>query len=152
MTSSTPENHLTRLAGTWTGTETIAASKWGPGGMALATLSARADLNGRVLIQDYNAERDGKRWLAAHAVFTFDEPSSTYTLFWFDSLGFTPSQPAAGEWDGETLKFLRISPRGQTRHLYTFPNGDEFALRLESSFDGGSTWNLVMEGRYSRNK
>jgi hypothetical protein len=152
MSNVTFSSQLAALAGTWTGTETIAASKWGPGGTALASLSARVDLNGRVLIQDYSAERDGKKWLAAHAVFTFDAPSSTYGLFWFDSLGFTPTQPAAGEWDGATLKFLRVSPRGQTRHLYTFANKDEYTLRLESSFDDGSTWNLVMEGHYSRSK
>jgi hypothetical protein len=152
MTDTSITHCLTKLVGEWTGEETIAASKWGPGGTAVATLFARLDLNGRALIQDYSAERDGKRWLAAHAVFVFDEPTSAYTLFWFDSLGFTPSQPAQGEWNGETLSFVRISPRGQTRHLYTFSRADEFGLRLESSFDGGSSWNLVMNGSYSRSR
>ena len=141
---------LGSLAGNWSGEETIAASKWGPGGTAIAKLKARLDLNGRALIQDYSAERDGKPWLAAHAVFVFDEPSAAYSLFWFDSLGFTPSQPAQGQWNGETLSFLRVSPRGQTRHLYTFPTSTQYRLRLESSFDAGSTWNLVMDGNYTR--
>ena len=148
--TATITNHLTPLVGSWTGTENIAASKWGPGGTAIATLSSRLDLGGRVLIQDYSAERDGKRWLSAHAVFVFDEPTSAYSLFWFDSLGSTPAQPAAGRWNGETLSFLRVSPRGQTRHVYTFLSDDRYALRLESSFDSGATWILVMDGTYSR--
>lgn len=152
MSDETSMNQLSALQGTWSGEENIAASKWGPGGIANAQLSARLDLNDRVLIQDYSAERDGKRWLAAHAVFVFDQAKSAYSLYWFDSLGFTPTEPAAGAFDGSTLKFLRVSPRGQTRHVYTFPSGGEYVLRLESSFDGGATWNLVMEGRYSRNK
>jgi hypothetical protein len=152
MSNATTPNCLALLSGDWLGEETIAASKWGPGGTAVAKISARLALNSRVLIQDYSAERDGKHWLSAHAVFVFDEPSSAYSLFWFDSLGFTPTQPTPGEWNGETLTFTRTSPRGQTRHLYTFQNEDSYSLRLESSFDGGATWTPVMEGTYSRVK
>jgi uncharacterized protein DUF1579 len=150
MSDNPSTNRLTLLAGNWKGEETIAPSKWGPGGEAVATVSARIDLNQRALIQDYSADRDGKRWLAAHAVFLFDAPSRTYNLFWFDSLGFTPTQPAPGQWTGEGLIFTRASPRGQTRHLYTFADNDGYRLRLESSFDGGASWILVMDGTYSR--
>jgi hypothetical protein len=150
MSSNPSPNCLTLFTGDWTGHETIAPSKWGPGGTAIAKLSARLDLNGRTLIQDYSAERDGKRWLAAHAVYVFDESSSAYSLFWFDSLGFVPTQPALGHWNGETLSFVRASPRGQTRHVYTLSDTDAYSLRLESSFDEGSTWSLVMDGIYSR--
>ncbi|HEU4604253.1 MAG TPA: DUF1579 family protein [Steroidobacteraceae bacterium] len=152
MPNATATNRIALLAGDWTGEETIAASKWGPGGTAVAKISARLALNDRALIQDYSAERDGKHWLAAHAVFVFDEASSAYSLFWFDNLGFAPTQPAPGEWSGETLTFTRTSPRGQTRHLYTFQNGESYSLRLESSFDGGATWIPVMEGTYARVK
>jgi len=144
------DNRLKLFVGHWTGEETIAASKWGLGGTALAEISSKLDLNDRALIQDYSADRDGKRWLAAHAVFLFDEPTESYNLFWFDSLGFVPAQPAPGKWNGENLSFVRVSPRGQTRHLYTFSSSDRYLLRLESSFDGGVTWALVMEGSYSR--
>ena len=122
----------------------------GLGGTALSKISSKLDLNDRALIQDYSADRDGKRWLSAHAVFLFDEPTESYNLFWFDSLGFVPAQPAPGKWNGENLSFVRVSPRGQTRHLYTFSSSDRYLLRLESSFDGGVTWALVMEGSYSR--
>lgn len=146
-----PINCLSRFAGDWTGEETIAPSKWGDGGTALATISARLDLNERALIQEYSAQRDGKLWIKAHAVFTFEEQNSAYSLFWFDSLGFIPAQPAPGEWDGEALRFIRVSPRGQTRHTYRSIVDGQYRLTLESSFDGGASWVPVMEGTYSRN-
>lgn len=116
----------------------------------MATISARLDFNERTLIQDFSAERDGKGWLRAHAVFVFDESGASYNLFWFDSLGFVPTQPALGQWDGSLLKFIRVSPRGQTRHTYRFLEQDKYHLLLESSFDDGATWMVVMNGTYLR--
>lgn len=138
------------FAGEWTGDEEIASSKWGEGGRAAALVSARFDLGGRVLVQDYSAQRDGKTWLKAHAVIAVDEQTSGLGLFWFDSLGFTPGEPAPGQWDGSSLRFVRTSPRGQARHTYkpTGPAAYEFVL--ESSFDSGASWVLVMKGRYVR--
>lgn len=150
MSTLSSSNYLSFLAGQWTGQETIAPSKWGAGGTAIATITSRLDLNDKALIHDYRAERDGKTWLTAHAIFVFDEPSSHYSLFWFDSLGFVPTQPAPGQHDGNTLKFIRTSPRGQTRHTYTFSDDKQYQLLLESSSDGGATWILVMDGIYSR--
>lgn len=138
------------FAGDWTGEEDIAPSKWGEGGRATASISARLDLNGRVLVQDYSAQRDGNPWLKAHAVMTFDEQTSACSLYWFDSLGFTPAEPAPGQWDGEALRFVRASPRGQTRHTYLASGPRAYELILESSFDAGVNWVPVMKGRYSR--
>lgn len=120
----------------------------GPGGKASARISARLDLGGRALIQDYSAERDEKPWLSAHAVFSFDESSAAYSLYWFDSLGFIPAQAAPGQWNGDALVFIRSSPRGMTRHSYRFPEPGKYRLTLESSFDGGATWLPVTEGSY----
>lgn len=150
MNTETVDNHLKMLAGEWVGEETIAASKWGPGGKAAARISARLDLGGRALIQDYSAERDSKPWLSAHAVFAFDEASPAYKLYWFDSFGFLPTLPAPGRWEGDALIFIRSSPRGMTRHTYVFPEPQKYRLILESSFDGGTTWLPVTEGHYSK--
>ena len=150
MTEAASQNRLTHLAGEWTGDETIAPSQWGEGGKAVARISARMELNQKLLVQDYSAERGGAPWLKAHAVFTFDEQAGAYSLFWFDSLGFVPAQAAPGQWDRQSLRFIRTSPRGQARHTYTFTVPDAYQLKLESSFDGGATWVLVMEGAYSR--
>ena len=54
------EQLLELFAGDWVGDEEIAPSKWGEGGQASASISARLDFGGRVLIQDYCAQRDGK--------------------------------------------------------------------------------------------
>jgi hypothetical protein len=143
-------NMLTRLAGEWQGEETIATTRWGQGGVAMGWFSAHMQLNGRVLIQDYREERDGKPSLQVHAVFVAEPEHDQYSLFWFDSYGFVPGTPAPGLWNGERLTFVRSSPRGQTRHVYAFESDEVFTLKLESSFDGGVSWELVMTGRYSR--
>jgi hypothetical protein len=142
------ENALAMLAGEWEGEETIASTRWGEGGPARGRFSARLDLGGRALLMDYREERDGQPALQAHAVFTTGPGHDEYALYWFDSYGFMPAQPAPGHWDGARLVFLRSSPRGQTRHAYAFRDACE--LTLESSFDGGVHWEPVMQGSYRR--
>lgn len=143
-------NVLAALAGEWTGDETIATTRWGQGGPAVARIHARFDLGGKVLLLDYREERDGKASLQAHAVFAAGQEPGEYALYWFDSYGFTPSQPAPGHWDGKRLVFLRSSQRGQTRHIYEWVAEGTYRLTLESSFDAGVNWERVMEGEYRR--
>ncbi|GFZ97612.1 DUF1579 family protein [Dyella caseinilytica] len=141
---------LAALAGEWTGDESIATTRWGQGGPALGYVNARFDLGGKVLLQDYREERDGKPALQAHVVLVAGQEPGEYALYWFDSYGFAPSQPAAGHWDGKRLVFLRTSSRGQTRHSYEMVVDGLYRLTLESSFDGGVNWELVMQGEYRR--
>jgi hypothetical protein len=141
---------LARLAGEWQGEEAIATTRWGEGGAANGGFTASMELNDRVLVQDYREERDGKTALQVHAVFVAEPDHDQYSLYWFDSYGFVPGTPAPGLWNGERLTFVRSSPRGQTRHVYAFEGEDVFTLKLESSFDGGVSWELVMTGRYHR--
>jgi hypothetical protein len=143
-------NVLAALAGEWVGEETIATTRWGQGGPAVAHVHARFDLGEKVLLLDYREERDGKTSLQAHAVFAPGQEPGEYALYWFDSYGFTPSQPATGHWDGKRLMFLRTSLRGQTRHIYEWETDGLYRLVLESSFDGGVNWERVMEGEYRR--
>jgi len=138
------------LAGDWTGDEEIATTRWGQGGPAKGFIQARIDLGGRALVQDYREERDGKVTLQAHAVFVTGPDHDQCSLYWFDSYGFVPGAPAPGLWDGQRFTFVRSSPRGQTRHIYALEGADVFTLRLESSFDGGVSWERVMDGRYRR--
>jgi len=147
---SDSKNVLELLAGDWAGDEEIAPSKWGEGGMASASISAHLDFDGRVLIQDYSAQRDGKLWFKAHAVIAIDQQTSSLSLHWFDSMGFIPVEPAPGYWDGSSLRFVRSSPRGQTRHTYVPIAPGQYKLILESSFDAGASWVPVLTGRYSR--
>lgn len=150
MSSVMTDNTLARLAGEWRGEETIASTRWGPGGPASAHVSARFDLGRRVLLQDYRQEREDRPSLQVHAVFVAGPEHDQYALYWFDSYGFAPAQPAPGHWDGQRLVFLRSSPRGQTRHVYELPDEDSYRLTLESSFDGGIRWEPVMQGIYRR--
>jgi Protein of unknown function (DUF1579) len=150
MALSRSINPLLMLVGDWRGHETIEPSKWGPGGTAAATVSCREELGGRAFVQTYAAERDGRPWLQAHAVFTCDPADNGCSLFWFDSLGFVPGQPAPGQWDGEALSFVRSSPRGRTRQMYLPQGDDAYAMRLETSFDDGASWVPVMTGHYIR--
>jgi hypothetical protein len=145
-----PSSILSRLAGEWQGDETIATTRWGQGGPARGHFNAGMQLNGRILVQDYREEREGKVVLQAHAVFVAEPDHDQYCLHWFDSYGFVPGTPAPGMWDGERLRFVRSSPRGQTRHSYAFEGDDAFTLKLESSFDGGVKWELVASGVYHR--
>ena len=143
-------NVLGALAGEWLGEETIATTRWGQGGPAIGRVSARFSLGGKALLLDYREERDGKLALQAHAVLVAQQEPGEYALYWFDSYGFAPSQPATGHWDGKRLVFLRSSQRGQTRHIYEWVVDGVYRLVLESSFDGGVNWERVMEGEYRR--
>jgi hypothetical protein len=150
MTSLQANGVLAALAGEWTSDELIATTRWGQGGPATGQISARFELGGKALMLDYRQERDGQSSLQAHAVFASGQEPGEYALYWFDSYGFTPSQPATGHWDGQRLIFLRSSPRGQTRHIYEMVVDGIYRLTLESSFDGGVNWEQVMQGEYRR--
>ena len=141
---------LAALAGEWIGDELIATTRWGQGGPAAGRIGARFDLGGRALLLDYRQERDGKLALQAHAVFVAGQEPGEFALYWFDSVGFAPSQPATGHWDGKRLVFLRTSSRGQTRHIYEMVVEGVYRLTLESSFDGGVNWEQVMHAEYRR--
>ncbi len=146
------ENHkkLHALAGSWIGDETLSPSPWGPGGTATGRVTARADLDGFFVLQDYVEEKDGKTVFKGHGVFGWDDANKVYTWFWFDSMGSVPEGPARGQWEGDTLLFTRVSPGGQSRYTYRFEGASTYHLKLENSFDGGKTWATFMEGVYRR--
>lgn len=137
------------LAGTWEGEEHISATRWGPAGLARGFIEARIELGGRLLVQDYREERDGQPALQVHAVFVA-EPDDRVALYWFDSYGFVPQEPAVGAWQGDSLVIVRRSPRGQTQHRYTPIDNDRYRFELASSFDQGVSWEPVLQATYQR--
>ncbi|HEU4671217.1 MAG TPA: DUF1579 domain-containing protein [Dyella sp.] len=137
------------MAGRWEGEERICATRWGPAGQAHGLIDARFDWDARVLLQDYRQQRDGQVALQAHAVFVA-EPEGRVLLYWFDSYGFVPQEPAAGAWQDGSLVIVRRSPRGQTQHRYTPLDAQRFRLELASSFDAGASWEPVMAADYRR--
>jgi hypothetical protein len=141
---------LQAFAGEWTGAEQLAASRWSPGGPATARVSARMTLGGYYLVQDYAEQVDGRTTIEVRAVFAWDEERRQYLLYWFDSYGYAPQQPGTGQWQGDTLVLTRVSSRGVARHSYRVEGPDAYTLKIENSFDGGTSWQPVVEGRYLR--
>jgi hypothetical protein len=138
------------LAGDWVGDEKLSPSPWGPGGDAVGRSNIRVDLDGFFVVQDYVEEKDGRTVFRGHGVFGYDVQAKEYIWYWVDSMGFPPSAPSRGRWEGDTLTFKSTSPQGEGRYTYRFQGERSYHFRLENSFDGGKTFTLLMEGSYRK--
>lgn len=146
------EHHarLARLAGEWTGDETLSATPDVPEQRATTGhFDNRMGVDGFYLINDYTQQRDGKVVFRGHGVYGWDEASERYTMRWFDSMGRDPGPPVLGEWAGDTLTFAAKGPHGQARYVYRIDGNDAFEFRIEVSNDG-QQWTTMMAGRYTR--
>jgi hypothetical protein len=141
---------LQALAGDWTGTETMPPSPWGPGGVATGKNTIRLDLDGFFAIQDYVQEQDGRVTFKGHGMFGWDGERQAYAWYWADSMGFVPDGPAYGQWNGDTLRLSRSTPRGQARYVFRFEGPHTYHFTIENSFDGGTTWKAFMTATYQR--
>jgi hypothetical protein len=141
---------LGRLAGDWEGKEPLAPSPWGPGGEAVGKSTGRLDLDGFFLIQDYVEEKDGRVVFRGHGVFGWDASDGKYTWYWVDSMGSGPAAASRGEWKGDTLTFESSSAHGRARYTYRFEGERTYHFRIENSFDGGKSYQPMMEGTYHR--
>ena len=145
------ENHekLTRLAGTWTGEETMHPSPWLPdGGKATATVAMRADLDGFVLITDYVQRTGEQTTYAGHGVYTVEPGSGEVVLHWFDSLGGQLEQFRGG-WIDEMLIVQSKTQMGYMRLTYDFSQPDTLKNAADTSPDGES-WTRMFEGLLTR--
>lgn len=147
------EHHrkLHRLAGTWTGEETLSPSPWGPGGQATGRYTGRVDIDGFFVIQDYVQEKQGQINYRGHGIFGWDDRRKSYIWYWIDSMGEIPPSPSRGQWNGDTLLFEH-EPMGDRRGRYTFQFPDEtsYRFKIENSQDGGKTWQIFMEASYRK--
>lgn len=141
---------LSRLVGSWIGEETLEPSPWGPGGPAVGRMNSTPALDGFFVVGDYVEEKDGKVVFRGHSVFGWDEKAQDVTWYWFDSMGQTPPAPSRGKWDGDTLILRSVHPQGEGRYTYRFEGKDRYFFRIENSFDGGKTFQKMMEGTYRR--
>ncbi len=140
---------LEKLAGNWTGCEVLSPSPFDPtGGDATGTVHNRVALNGFVLVQDYEQQRDGKVSLTGHAVFTHDAGQDRYTLHWFDSSGFPPSQ-FHGNFEGDVLSMICDMPMGKLRATFDVSKEGTYVFKMEMSGDG-QNWNPFMDGTYTQ--
>lgn len=141
---------LAVFAGSWEGREDLQPSPWGPGGNATGRGVYRVVTDGMALTQDYEEEKDGAIVFRGHGVFTVDPESGDVLWWWFDSMGFPPDTPARGRWDGDTLTFLKTTPRGDARYVYALQGSDAYTFSIENRFPGQDDFCLFMKGHYRR--
>lgn len=140
---------LARMAGDWTGEEVMSPSMWDPaGGTAVGRVSNRTAIDGLVLVQDYEQERDGKISFRGHGVFSYDAGEEIYVLHWWDSMGIPPNV-FKGYFEGDVLTMTSSGAMGHSRTVFEFVGDDGYKFRMEMSMDG-SQWGTLMQGSYKR--
>jgi hypothetical protein len=141
---------LEKLAGTWTGEETIFPSPWdAAGGPATGTFEARLACDGFWLVADYAETRNGQVSYLGHGVYGYDRKEQAYTMSWFDSMTESVASVAKGRWDGNRLVFANQTPMGHSRFTYEFQGEGRYRFLIENSQDG-KQWVRMMEGQYTR--
>ncbi|MFD1982163.1 DUF1579 family protein [Mesorhizobium newzealandense] len=147
---SADHQRLQALVGTWRGEEQVAATQWTDAGTATAEAVAVAEFGGLFVVQRYRQRRDGTVSFGAHSVFGFDQQTSAVTMHQFDSMGFVPTAPATGSWNGRDLVLVRSSPRGSGRVTYTIDTDINYRMRLEFQPAGSDIWQDMVSGVYCR--
>ena len=140
---------LARLAGRWSGEETMFPSPWDPkGGTATGRTTARVALGDFAVISDYEQERDGQRVFSGHAVWTVDPHDSDHdcVLYWFDSIGMG-LETFRGTWNGDHLTVQSRNPMGHARLIYDLSEPGVLKTRMETSQDS-EAWSPMFEGSY----
>ena len=150
MPKPTPQHEkLATFAGSWEGEEVLHPSPWSPQRReAIGRFEGRMGVDGMFLVTDYEEERDGKIFFRGHGVYGWDAKRERYTMYWFDSMGFSPNE-TLGVWEGNTLRFSNRSEHGHSRYSYEVRDADSYRFTIENSRDG-ETWSLLMEGTYRR--
>ena len=138
---------LQQLVGTWVGEEKMHPSPWSQsGGTAIGRVFNRPSLDGFVVVQDYEHERDGKVNFRGHGVFTWDQTENCYILYWFDSMGFPPNI-YKGTFDNSVLRMISKTSQGQVRATWDFSKRGVNTYLMELSQDG-QQWSAMVDGSY----
>ncbi len=140
---------LEKLVGKWSGEERLAPSPWDPaGGTAVGRMNNRLALDGFVVVQDYEQERNGTVGYRGHGVFSWDATESRYVLHWFDSIGAPPNDFRGG-FEGDVLTLTGKHGPGQARVVFDVREPGRYRFRMEGTQDGAS-WMTFMEGDYAK--
>ena len=152
MDMPTPtESHkkLARLAGEWTGPETMHPSPWDPKGFKASGHSLnRVALGGMALIHDYEQARDGRVMFRGHGVFTYNPKEDRFVLHWFDAMG-AGVNVYTGTFEGDVLSMTSDSHGGHSRCVFGFSAPNEYTFEMALSQDG-EHWKTIMDGRYTK--
>ena len=145
---SDAHRQLEKFVGNWIGEEKTMPSPWDPqGGSARASVINRLALDGFVVVQDYEQERNRAVVFRGHGVFSYDANQQCYLMHWWDSMGMPPNV-FKGNFDGQIVTLT--SDDGPMKSRATFNLGDNhYSFRMEVSQDG-TNWMTFMEGTYAR--
>jgi len=144
-----PHRQLQKLVGSWSGEERLHPSPWDPsGGTAVGRVENRAALDGFVVVQDYEQERNGKIGFRGHGVFRWDAARQRHVFHWFDSMGMPPNE-YVGQFQGDVLTLSYQGPQGHSRAVFDMSEPGRYLFRMDFSPDG-SKWQTFMEGKYSK--
>jgi len=140
---------LEKLAGIWTGGETLHPSPWDPKGrVARATTRARVALAGFGVVANYEQTSDGQRSFEGHGVYTWDAKAGEVVLHWFDSMGMGVDE-FRGVWEGDRLRLERRNAMELWRMSSDRSKPGRVTSRMEASQDGKS-WTVMFDGSYAR--
>src|SRR5262245_42008761 len=139
-----------KMAGSWTGEETMYPSPWDPaGGKSVARTNSRVGVDGFALIGDYEQERGGHVTFRGHSVVTFDKNAGEYAMYWVDSMGM-PGETFRRRLDGDTLTLVSHNPMGHAKLSYDMAVPDRLGCRMETSQDG-IIWQPMFDSTYKKN-
>ena len=143
-------NVFHKMAGSWTGEETMYPSPWDPaGGKAVARTSSRVGVDGFALIGDYEQERGGNVTFRGHSVVTFDKNAGEYVMYWVDSMGM-PGEAFRGRLDGSSLSLVSRNAMGHAKLTYDVSTPERLGCRMETSQDG-VIWQPMFDSTYVKN-
>jgi hypothetical protein len=140
---------LERIVGHWIGEERMNPSPWDPaGGTAVGHVVNQVALDGFVVVQDYEQERNGSITFRGHGVFSWDATEQGYVLHWFDSMGMPPNV-FRGSFEENVLTLSGKDQQGLSRVTFDFSRDGQYTFRMEVSPDG-SEWFTFMEAEMTR--
>lgn len=138
---------LKKIVGNWVGEERLYPSPWDPkGGTAIGRVQNRLALDGFVVVQDYEQERNGRVNFRGHGVFTWNQSERCYVLYWFDSMGFPPNL-FKGNFENNVLTVATKDAQGHSRAVFDFNKDRQYSYKMDVSQDGNQ-WYTFMEATY----
>ncbi len=137
---------LSRMAGEWTGDETLPPSPFHPEGARRTSTTSSRMLEGFFLVTDYVQTDGDEVTFRGHGTYSYDASADEYVMYWFDSMGGAGGV-ARGKLEGDVLTFLNTSPMGPHRYRYTIGDGT-YRFEMGMSQDG-QEWGTFMDATYT---
>lgn len=139
---------LHKLAGKWSGKETLAPSPWdAKGGTAVGKVTNEIALDGYAVVQDYVQKRKGKTSFLGHGVFRYDADKQEYQMLWLDSVG-AEANVFRGTFEGDVLSLTSPTSQGQARCTFEVKK-KRYRFSMDVSPDGAQ-WVTFMSGEYQK--